>query len=242
VVNRCLVIASSNDPCRSRSTRRIAAGCASGLTCPGWTRRRRPHVGLVRGWRLRSLRRLVVPPGRVRVQPRRRPARDRVQVKPDRQWPVTRRVYPLRDDTGPEGPFEQGVITAPFHVLCADLTLRAGLAPGQRIPAAALKEAGWQDMGRLGAVGLSTKKHVFAAPDMLHLSKSSGAWSKPRRRRYCPASEIGPEIFYKSNTIASRTRTSSTPSAIMLARLRAPIGHVDHDHREGFRPASIAAL
>jgi hypothetical protein len=27
-------------------------------------------------------------------------------------------------------------------------------------------------MGRLGAVGLSTKKHVFAAPDMLHLSKS----------------------------------------------------------------------
>jgi hypothetical protein len=36
----------------------------------------------------------------------------------------------------------------------------------------ALKEAGWQDMGRLGAVGLPTKKHVFAAPDMLHLSKS----------------------------------------------------------------------
>jgi hypothetical protein len=36
----------------------------------------------------------------------------------------------------------------------------------------ALKEAGWQDMGRLGAAGMPTKKHIFCAPDMVHLSKS----------------------------------------------------------------------
>jgi len=77
---------------------------------------------------------------------------------------------------GREGPFAAGVITAPFHVLCADLTLRAGLAPGQRIPAAALHhallECRWIDCGRVTSAELSTRRHVYCAPELLHLSKS----------------------------------------------------------------------
>lgn len=73
-----------------------------------------------------------------------------------------------------EGPFEQGVVGSPFHAICDRLR---GSAPGggpvrRGALVQALKEAGWQDMGRLGAVGLGTKKHIFAAPDMAHLSKS----------------------------------------------------------------------
>jgi hypothetical protein len=77
---------------------------------------------------------------------------------------------------GREGPFEQGVITAPFHVLCADLTLRAGLAPGQRIPAAALHhallECQWLDCGRVASAELPSRRHVYCAPEMLQVSKS----------------------------------------------------------------------
>ena len=75
-----------------------------------------------------------------------------------------------------EGPFEAGVITAPFHVLCADLTLRAGLAPGQRIPAAALHhallECQWLDCGRVTSAEYSTRKHVYCAPELVHATKS----------------------------------------------------------------------
>ena len=72
------------------------------------------------------------------------------------------------------GDFAAGVIGSPFHSICDRLT---NGAPGSvKVPQAALlhalKEAGWQDMGRLGAVGFNTKKHVFAAPDMLHYTKS----------------------------------------------------------------------
>ena len=77
---------------------------------------------------------------------------------------------------GREGPFEQGVITAPFHVLCADLTLRAGLAPGQRIPAAALHhallECQWLDCGRVTSAELPTRRHVYCAPELIHATKS----------------------------------------------------------------------
>ena len=77
---------------------------------------------------------------------------------------------------GREGPFEQGVITAPFHVLCADLTLRAGLAPGQRIPAAALHhallECKWLDCGRVTSAEYSTRRHVYCAPELIHATKS----------------------------------------------------------------------
>ena len=70
--------------------------------------------------------------------------------------------------------FALGVIGSPFHALCDRLT--GGAPGGVKVPQQALlhalKEAGWQDMGRIGAVGMPTKKHVFAAPDMLHLNKS----------------------------------------------------------------------
>jgi hypothetical protein len=36
----------------------------------------------------------------------------------------------------------------------------------------ALKEAGWKDLGRVSSGELPTKKHLFAAPDMVHMSKS----------------------------------------------------------------------
>jgi hypothetical protein len=73
-----------------------------------------------------------------------------------------------------QGDFAAGVIGSPFHLLCDRLT--GGAPGGVKVPQQALlhalKEAGWQDMGRLGAAGMPTKKHVFAAPDMLHLNKS----------------------------------------------------------------------
>ena len=75
-----------------------------------------------------------------------------------------------------EGPFESGVIVAPFHVLCADLTLRAGLAPGQRIPAAALHhallECNWLDCGRVASAELPSRRHVYCAPELIRASKS----------------------------------------------------------------------
>jgi len=72
------------------------------------------------------------------------------------------------------GEFAAGVIGSPFHSLCDRLT--GGAPGGVKIPQQALlhalKEAGWQDCGRLGAVGLGTKKHIFCAPHLRHLSKS----------------------------------------------------------------------
>ena len=77
---------------------------------------------------------------------------------------------------GREGPFAAGAITAPFHVLCADLTLRAGLAPGQRIPAAALHhallECRWLDCGRVSSAELPSRRHVYCAPELVHATKS----------------------------------------------------------------------
>ena len=67
-----------------------------------------------------------------------------------------------------QGEFAAGVIGSPFHPICDRL---AGMAPsGVKVPQPALlhalKEAGWLDCGRLAAVGLTTKKHIFAAPDV----------------------------------------------------------------------------
>ena len=77
---------------------------------------------------------------------------------------------------GREGAFAAGVITAPFHVLCADITLRAGLAPGQRIHAAALHhallECQWLDCGRVTSAEFSTRRHVYCAPELIHATKS----------------------------------------------------------------------
>jgi len=73
------------------------------------------------------------------------------------------------------GEFTTGVIGSPFHSLCDRL---AGLAPsGVKVPQAALlhalKEAGWVDCGRLASHDYPSKKHIFAAPDVVDTLKKS---------------------------------------------------------------------
>ena len=73
-----------------------------------------------------------------------------------------------------QGDFARGVVASPFTLLCDRLQ---GLAPpGTKIPPAALmhalKACRWVDCGRLASHELPNKKHVFCAPDQLHLSKS----------------------------------------------------------------------
>lgn len=72
------------------------------------------------------------------------------------------------------GEFASGVLGGPWQGVCDRLT---GMAPpGMKIPVAALlhafREAGWVDMGLLKSRQHSTKKHVFAAPDMVNRGKS----------------------------------------------------------------------
>ena len=69
------------------------------------------------------------------------------------------------------GPFKSGVVGGPFHGLCDTLMTNSHVPGGVKVPQAALlhafKEAKWVDCGRLGAAGYATKKHVFAAPDVV---------------------------------------------------------------------------
>lgn len=72
------------------------------------------------------------------------------------------------------GEFSAGVLGGPWQAVCDRLT---GQAPsGMKLPVAALlhafREAGWVDMGLLKSRAHSTKKHIFAAPDMVNRSKS----------------------------------------------------------------------
>ena len=74
-----------------------------------------------------------------------------------------------------KGEFTPGVIGSPFHSLCDRL---AGAAPsGVKVPQAALlhalKEAGWIDCGRLASHDYPSKKHIFAAPDIVESLKKS---------------------------------------------------------------------
>ena len=74
-----------------------------------------------------------------------------------------------------KGEFAKGVVGSPFHALCDRLV--GGAPSGVKIPQAALlhalKEAGWQDMGRLSSGELTSKKHIFCAPEMVgKISKS----------------------------------------------------------------------
>jgi hypothetical protein len=66
------------------------------------------------------------------------------------------------------GEFSAGVIASPFYSLCD--RLQGGAPTGTRVVQQALlhalKEAGWVDMGRLMSREFSTRKHVFAAPDL----------------------------------------------------------------------------
>lgn len=72
------------------------------------------------------------------------------------------------------GEFASGVIGSPFHGICDRL---AGAAPqGTKVPQTALlhalEEAGWVDCGRLASAELTTKKHVWCAPEFKDMSKS----------------------------------------------------------------------
>jgi hypothetical protein len=72
------------------------------------------------------------------------------------------------------GEFSRGVIGSPFHSICDRL---AGQAPsGVKVPQAALlhalKEAGWVDCGRLMSRDYTSKKHIFACPEMGDIAKS----------------------------------------------------------------------
>jgi hypothetical protein len=72
------------------------------------------------------------------------------------------------------GEFASGVIASPFFPLCDRL---AGGAPsGVRIPPAALlhalREAGWIDCGRINTRELTTKRQIYAAPDMADKPKA----------------------------------------------------------------------
>jgi hypothetical protein len=74
-----------------------------------------------------------------------------------------------------QGEFARGVVGSPFHSLCDRL---AGSAPaGVKVPQAALlhalRESGWQDMGRLSSADYQSKKHIFAAPDVAASHKKS---------------------------------------------------------------------
>ena len=74
------------------------------------------------------------------------------------------------------GPFLPGVVAGPFHKLCD--TIAAGHVPaGTKVPQAALlhafKEAGWVDCGRIASGEYSTKKHIFAAPEIAQANNKS---------------------------------------------------------------------
>ena len=75
-----------------------------------------------------------------------------------------------------EGPFERGVIGAPFHALCADLHPLFKLAPGQRFHQPdlldALLECNWLDCGRVSSAELPSRRHVYCAPEFVRLTKS----------------------------------------------------------------------
>jgi hypothetical protein len=72
------------------------------------------------------------------------------------------------------GEFNVGAVGGPWQALCDRLTGQA--PPGMKIPVAALmhafREAGWVDMGLLKSRSNTTKKHIYAAPDMVNKSRS----------------------------------------------------------------------
>jgi len=73
------------------------------------------------------------------------------------------------------GEFAKGVVGAPWHALADRLSgsVASGVRVHQAAIFAALKDAGWVDMGRLTSTEFKTKKHVFAAPEMLALHSKS---------------------------------------------------------------------
>jgi hypothetical protein len=72
------------------------------------------------------------------------------------------------------GEFASGVIASPFFPLCDRLTNNAPL--GVRIPPAALlhalRESGWVDRGQLHSREFTSKKQVYAAPELADKPKT----------------------------------------------------------------------
>ena len=72
------------------------------------------------------------------------------------------------------GPFAAGAVASPFHGIMADLQT---YVPGsvKVVPQAilhALMEAGWKDRGRLISSEYKSRKHIYAAPDMVDVKDS----------------------------------------------------------------------
>jgi hypothetical protein len=69
--------------------------------------------------------------------------------------------------------FRDGVIASPFHLILDRVQYPAHVkTPPPQALFHALKEAGWVDMGRLHSREFNTKKHIFRAPELAHVSKS----------------------------------------------------------------------
>ena len=82
-------------------------------------------------------------------------------------------VEMLRDR---RGPFAQGVIGSPFHIVCDRVQGSGAAPPGVKIVQGALfhalREAGWTDMGLIHSREFNSKKHVFVAPEMVNMTRS----------------------------------------------------------------------
>jgi hypothetical protein len=175
MVNRCFVLAFSNDPvpislatqdrrwfCIWSAAPRMQPAAAARI----WAWYRAGGFAAVTGWLARR--------DVSRFNPAAAPAMTEFKLNLIEHGMSMAESYLVEMLQTRQGDFAAGVIGSPFHTLCDRLT---GAAPGgvkvpQQALLHALKEAGWQDMGRLGAAGLGTKKHVFCAPDLVHMSKS----------------------------------------------------------------------
>ncbi len=74
------------------------------------------------------------------------------------------------------GPFAQGVIGSPFHVVCDRVQGSGAAPPGVKIVQGALfhafREAGWLDMGLIHSRDFNSKKHIFVAPELVSMTRS----------------------------------------------------------------------
>jgi len=169
MVNRCFVLAFSNDPvpislasqdrrwfCVWSSAPRMTPAAAERV----WQWYKAGGFAAVAGWLARR--------DVSRFNPSAAPAMTEFKQNLIEHGMSMAESYLVEMLRGRQGEFSAGVIGSPFHAVCDRLS---GAAPGGvKVPQAALlhalKEAGWVDCGRLAAVGLHTKKHVFAAVDV----------------------------------------------------------------------------
>ena len=169
MVNRCFVLAFSNDPvpislasqdrrwfCVWSSAPRMTPAAAERI----WQWYKAGGFAAVAGWLARR--------DLSRFNPSAAPAMTEFKQNLIEHGMSMAESYLVEMLRGRQGEFSAGVIGSPFHAVCDRLS---GAAPGGvKVPQAALlhalKEAGWVDCGRLAAVGLHTKKHVFASVDV----------------------------------------------------------------------------